>query len=126
MIFGIGTDIVELARIANDIEKFGDRFAAKILTEKEMEDYRVSKNQTAFLAKRFAAKEAVSKAMGTGIRNGALLTQIEVDHDDSGKPVLRFHKTAEEFINENKIDSTHISISDERHHAIAFATLEQL
>lgn len=125
MIFGIGTDIVELERIARDIEKYGDRFARKILTEREMEDYQASANPTAFLAKRFAAKEAAVKAMGTGIRNGTMLTQIEVTHDALGRPLLRFYNTAENFIKDNKIGLAHISIADEKKHAIAFVTLEQ-
>ena len=82
MIFGIGTDIVEVERIAASISQFGDEFAKRILAASEMERYLASNIQARFLTKRFAAKEAFSKALGTGLRGPASFQNIAVAHDD--------------------------------------------
>jgi len=123
MIYGIGTDIVSVERMLNNIERFGDRFAERILTEAELFDFKAVVNKAHFLAKRFAAKEATAKAMGTGFINGLSLQHIGVSHDALGKPVLAFSGKAEEFIQQEKISSSHISLADEMEYAVAFVTL---
>jgi holo-[acyl-carrier protein] synthase len=124
MIFGIGTDIVEVSRIAASIEEFGDAFAARILAESELESYQQTTIKARFLAKRFAAKEAFSKALGTGLRAPATFQNIAVSHDDLGKPLLILAKELQLFLQAKKISHTHISISDEKNLATAFVVLE--
>ena len=88
MIFGIGTDIVEVSRIESSINQFGDDFARRILADSEFASYKQSQIKPRFLAKRFAAKEAFSKALGTGLRAPATFQNIAVSHDALGKPIL--------------------------------------
>ena len=123
MIFGIGTDIVHVNRMHENLDKYGDKFARRILTESEFEEFKEKQNQAAFLAKRFAAKEATAKAMGTGFSGGLSLHHIGVGHDDAGKPILAFLDVAENFLKEKKIKQTHLSLADERDYAVAFVTL---
>jgi holo-[acyl-carrier protein] synthase len=123
MIFGIGTDIVHVARMHESLEKYGDKFARRILTESEYSEFNSANNKTAFLAKRFAAKEATAKAMGTGFSGGLSLQHIGVTHDAAGKPLLEFLQLAEEFIQKHKITQMHLSLADERDYAVAFVTL---
>lgn len=124
MIFGIGTDIVEVARISDSVAEFGDMFAKKILAESEMPSYQQSNIKPRFLAKRFAAKEAFSKALGTGLRAPATLQNIAVSHDDLGKPILLFAPALQALLDSKNICKTHISISDEKNLAAAFVVLE--
>lgn len=124
MIFGIGTDIVEVSRIEASLEKFGDEFAARILSEHEMLEYQQTNLKARFLAKRFAAKEAFSKAWGTGIRDEATFENIAVSHDDLGKPLLALAPVLQTKLDEKNISSMHISISDEKNLAVAFVVLE--
>ena len=124
MIFGIGTDIVRVERIQADLERFGERFAERILTAAEMQEFRGNASKANFLARRFAAKEAVVKAMGTGFSNGIQLHDIEVRHDPQGKPLLNFHGRAQQFLHEKRITVAHISLADEQDNAVAFVTLE--
>ena len=123
MIFGICTDIVQVKRIADSLERHGDKFAERILSADELKTYHKAENGARYLAKRFAAKEATSKAMGTGFRDGITLKQISVTNDDKGKPVLSFSGLAEEFMEENNIIESHISLADEQEYAVAFVTL---
>jgi holo-[acyl-carrier protein] synthase len=123
MIYGIGTDIVRVARMQRNIERHGDAFAARILTENEQKDYAAEVRKAHFLAKRFAAKEAAAKAMGTGFSDGLSLHHIGVGHDAAGKPQLEFNGCAEEFIRTKGITHAHISLADEEDHAVAFVTL---
>ena len=81
MIYGIGTDIVEVERIEVSLDQFGDSFAKRILASSEWADYEASKLKARFLAKRFAAKEAFAKAIGTGIRGDVSFQNIAVTHD---------------------------------------------
>lgn len=124
MIFGIGTDIVYVRRIQQDLERFGERFAERILTASEMQEFRRSNGKANFLARRFAAKEAAVKAMGTGFSQGVQLHDIEVSHDPQGKPLLEFRGRAREFLRERSVTVSHISLADEQDHAVAFVTLE--
>lgn len=124
MIFGIGTDIVEVARIEASIQQFGDDFAKRILADSEFESYQQSKIKPRFLAKRFAAKEAFSKALGTGLRAPATFQNIAVSHDVLGKPLLVLAAELQVFLKSKNIIQTHISISDEKSLAAAFVVLE--
>jgi holo-[acyl-carrier protein] synthase len=124
MIFGIGTDIVEVARIEASIEKFGDEFAKRILVDSEFSGYQASHIKPRFLAKRFAAKEAFAKALGTGLRAPATFQNIAVSHDELGKPILILATELQVFLQTKNITQTHISISDEKNLATAFVVLE--
>lgn len=124
MIFGIGTDIVEVARIEASITQFGDDLARRILAESEMQSYLQSQIKPRFLAKRFAAKEAFSKALGTGLRAPATFQNIAVSHDELGKPILILASELQGFLDSKNITQTHISISDEKNLAAAFVVLE--
>ncbi|MCB1907908.1 MAG: holo-ACP synthase [Rhodocyclaceae bacterium] len=124
MIRGIGTDLASVERIAASLARYGDRFAWRILAEPERAEYSRAVHPARFLAKRFAAKEAFGKALGTGIAAPATLHGIRIVHDAAGKPgfdygeVLAAHMTAAQL-------HAHLSISDEEHYAIAFAVIEQ-
>lgn len=124
MIYGVGTDIVEVDRIESSIEKFGDDFALRILAESEMASYVSSHIKARFLAKRFAAKEAFSKALGTGLREPATFQNIAVSHDVLGKPFLVLAKELQGFLKEKNINHMHITICDEKNLAAAFVVLE--
>jgi holo-[acyl-carrier protein] synthase len=125
MIYGIGTDIVHVGRIRDDLSRFGDRFAERILTANELLEFHQNANKANFLARRFAAKEAAVKAMGTGFSNGVQLHDIEVTHDEHGKPMLVFHGRARNFMQERSVTVAHISLADEADNAVAFVTLEK-
>jgi len=123
MIYGIGTDIVHVNRMRDNLEKHGNKFARRILTESEFVEFETKANKAAFLAKRFAAKEATAKAMGTGFSQGLSLHHIGIGHDEAGKPVLEFLDVAEKFLHTNKIKQAHLSLADEQEYAVAFVTL---
>lgn len=123
MIYGIGTDIVSVARIEAAIARHGERFAERVLAASEQAGYRAAGQPASFLAKRFAAKEATAKAFGTGFSEGLHMADIAVEHDARGKPLLRFYGQAEIFCREQGIGESFISISDEKEHAVAFVTL---
>ena len=120
-LFGIGVDIVDIERIKKIYLKYDRKFAKKILSDNEIKNFDLSKNKISFLAKRFAAKEAIGKAFGIGIMNGYLLKNISVDNDEYGKPIAKLNKK-KEF--EKYIDKTiYLTISDEKKFAIANALI---
>lgn len=125
MIHGIGTDIVEVSRIEESLVRFGDAFAERILTEQEWLSFSQSNTKARFLAKRFAAKEAFAKALGTGLRAPASFQNIGVTHDDLGKPVLILAPILQKALDQKKITQMHLSISDEKALAVAFVVLEK-
>ena len=124
MIFGIGTDIVEVKRIRNldSLEKFAD----KILSLDELEVFKsqIDEKKVTFLAKQFAAKEAVSKALGTGIGRDIRFNQIEILRNSDGKPYLNHDGMITTIFNDLGITKTHVSLSDEQKYALAFVILE--
>lgn len=123
MIYGIGTDIVAVSRLRSMWERHGDKALEKLLAPQEMADFAKAADKGRFLAKRFAAKEAFSKALGTGVRAPATMPAIAVTHDELGKPVLAFcGRLAEMVENQNLI--AHLSISDEAEYAVAYVILE--
>ena len=123
MIFGIGTDIVAIARMARLWNDHGERALEKLLAPGERAACRESTEPARFLAKRFAAKEAFGKACGTGIRAPVLLPCIEVTHDAAGKPLLAFLPPLADWVAERGL-MTHLSISDEQEAAVAFVVIE--
>ena len=126
MIYGIGIDMVRISRISAGLDRFGERFARRILSPSEYSEFEEFKQPTRrarFLAKHFAAKEAVAKALGTGFRDGLTLRQISVVHDRLGKPLLSYSGRASEMLDTRRIGSSHLSITDEEDHAVAFVTL---
>lgn len=125
MIYGIGTDLVETSRIAHLLEKYGERFARRLLTDEEWPEYARSMQPAMFLAKRFAAKEALAKAFGTGIRHPVSLSHIGITHDTLGKPYFKFHPELNTLAQNEGITRHHLSISDELNLACAFVILEK-
>ena len=123
MIFGIGTDIVQVSRIQRNLDRYGERFVSRILGSAELGDYRITAHPARFIARRFAAKEAMAKACGTGFTRGLTFRDISIRHDASGKPELHLEGRAAEFCREQGVGETFISISDEREYAVAFVTL---
>lgn len=126
MIYGIGTDIVEVERIQSSLEQFGDAFAKRILAESEWSEYESSAFKARFLAKRFAAKEAFSKALGTGIRGEVSFQNIAVSHDALGRPLLQLTSALQDMLKQHHIQHSHISISDEKNLALAMVVLETM
>jgi len=123
-ILGIGTDMVSIARIRFIWKRFGLKFALRILTKIELKDLPKFHDPVPFLAKRYAAKEAVSKALGTGFRpQGILLTEIGVNNDSLGRPHLHFMGSAEKEIKRLEVVESHLSLSDEQEFALAFVIL---
>ncbi|SCX24961.1 holo-[acyl-carrier protein] synthase [Nitrosomonas eutropha] len=125
MIYGIGTDLVDPARIAGSLERYGERFARRVLADSEWSEYVRQTRPEVFLAKRFAAKEAFSKAVGTGLRAPVMFGNIAVQHDTQGKPYFEFHQELIDWIGQRGIVSHHLSISDELTLASAFVVLEK-
>ncbi len=124
MIYGVGTDLIEIQRIDRALKRFGERFARRILCEPELRRFRVHKQPVAYLAKRFAAKEAFSKALGTGIHAPANWHGVWVENLKSGKPVLEFSPALKLFLEKRKIQGAHLSLTDERQIASATVILE--
>jgi holo-[acyl-carrier protein] synthase len=124
VIYGIGTDIVTIARMSELYARHGERALAKLLAVEEIERCRKAVDPARYLAKRFAAKEALGKALGTGIRAPALLPAMAVLNDELGKPFFSFSGELARYIEERHL-SVHLSISDERDTAVAFVVLEQ-
>jgi holo-[acyl-carrier protein] synthase len=125
MIVGTGLDIVEISRIQKIYSRFGDDFAKRILCEVEYHDYKSSRFPERFLARRFAAKEAVAKALGTGFSLGLTLPMICVDHDESGRPIINLYDKAKDRADSIGAKNFWISISDERCYATAFVVMEK-
>lgn len=123
MIHGIGTDIVRVARIQDNLDRFGRKFAQRILTAGELDEFDATNRPAHFLARRFAAKEAAVKALGTGFRRGIDFHHIGVDHDDQGRPLLVFSGPARDLEQTLGISTGFISLADEDDHAVAFVML---
>ncbi|MTI14121.1 holo-ACP synthase [Sansalvadorimonas verongulae] len=123
MIAGIGTDITSVARIEKALARSGERFARRILTESEYLIFERRNRSALYLASRFAAKEAASKALGTGIGKVSF-QDLEVSNLESGAPVLALKGPALELQKQKGITRVHISLSDETDYAQAFVVLE--
>ena len=121
MIFGVGTDVVEISRIEAALKRHGERFALRILCPPELERYKRHRLPANYLAKRFAAKEAFTKALGTGIKSPANWHGVWVRNLVSGKPVLEFSDALQKLLKSKGVTSAHVSLSDEK--GVAFATV---
>lgn len=121
MIFGVGTDVVEIGRIQGVLERYGEKFARRVLCEPELKRFMGHRLPASYLAKRFAAKEAFTKALGTGIRSPANWHGVWVVNLPSGRPVLEFSEPLKKLLADKRITEAHVSLSDEK--GIAFATV---
>ena len=124
MIYGIGTDIVQISRVEAALARSGERFAEKILGPQELEKYHARRARSPvhglrFLATRFSAKEAFSKAIGLGMRMPMTWRSAQMLNDPSGKPVIVCSGALEEFMRNNRL-SAQVTISDEADYGVAF------
>ena len=129
MIYGIGTDICDITRIAAALERRGERFAQKVLGPHEIEVFRSRRSKAAqrgiaYLATRFSAKEAFSKAIGLGMRMPMTWRDCEVVKAPSGKPEIRLHGALKEWFDARGL-AAQVSVSDESSYACAFVVVEQ-
>lgn len=124
-VVGIGTDIVDIRRIAKMSGNAQQRLAKRILTDKEYQHYLTLKQPERFLAKRWAGKEAAAKALGTGIANGVSFQHFEIVSLASGQPTLELTLQALSLANKLQASSWHISLSDEVKYATAFVVLSK-
>jgi holo-[acyl-carrier protein] synthase len=124
VIYGVGTDVVEISRIQKALERFGERFAERILCEPELRRFRNHRLPANYLAKRFAAKEAFTKALGTGIHAPANWHGVWVKNLPSGKPVLEFSDPLKQLLSTRGVCGFHLSLTDERGVAMATVILE--
>jgi holo-[acyl-carrier protein] synthase len=126
MIIGTGIDLVQVSRVASVYEKHGERFASHVLHEKELTEFEKAAHPERFLAKRFAVKEAATKALGTGQAQSVLLRHFYIVHNEHGKPLLYADSKAQEICDELGVNVMHVSISDEHEYAIANVILERV
>lgn len=124
MIFGVGTDIVEYARVQATYDRFGEHFVRRILMAEEIELFRHSKQPARFLAMRFAGKEATVKAMGTGFRNGMWLRDVGILNNDWGRPIIIWSERGQRVCEKLGIGSGHVSLTDDAGLVLAFAVVE--
>ena len=124
-VVGIGTDIIEISRLREMSDKVREKLALRVLTSAEYKKYLSTKQQVSFLAKRWAGKEALSKALGTGIANGVSFQQIEIQTLKSGQPILKLQDKALIIALEVGATSWHITLSDEVNYATAFVVLSK-
>ena len=125
MIYGIGVDLVETPRIERLLEQYGERFARRVLTDLEWPGYQRTSKPVLFIANRFAAKEAFSKAMGTGFRHPVTLQNISVVQNKAGKPGYVLSAALLALMEQHAISGHHLTISDEKSMACAVAILEK-
>ena len=128
MIYGIGVDLIEIARIEAAYARFGERFARRILTDRELERYHARRARSdvrgiAFLATRFAAKEAISKALGLGMRTPMTWRAVEVVNDPTGRPLAFASGELRAYMQRRRL-RLHVSLTDERSMATAYAIAE--
>ncbi len=129
MIYGIGTDICDIRRIRASLEKHGERFAQKVLSDNEMNTYRARSERwpergVRYVATRFSAKEAFSKAIGMGMRMPMTWRLCEVTKLPSGQPTIVLHGVLKEWF-EAKGLSAHVSVSDESDYATSYCVVEK-
>ncbi|HBV75672.1 MULTISPECIES: holo-ACP synthase [Vibrio] len=123
-IIGLGTDVADIERIEKILQRSGMAFAERILVPSELTVFHSLKQQGRYLAKRFSAKEAASKALGTGIACGVSFQDFEISNDKLGKPVLTLHGQALNLAHQRQVKHIHLSISDEKRYAMATVILE--
>ena len=124
MIFGVGTDVVELARIEATYRRFGERFVRRILMDEEIDLFRESKTPVRFLAMRFAGKEATVKAMGTGFAHGMWVRDVGITNNAWGRPLVIFSERGQRVCERLGVGAGHVSLTDDAGLVIAFAVCE--
>lgn len=124
MIYGVGSDLIEIPRVERALARFGERFAQRILCEPELRRFHGHAKPAAYLAKRFAAKEAFSKALGTGIHAPANWHGVWVINLNSGKPQLEYSAALARLLRDRGIQRSHLTLTDERGMAAATVILE--
>ncbi len=124
-IHGIGTDIVSIERIRSALARHDERFAHKVLADAEFLKYEALKDGAAYVAKRFAAKEAFFKALGEPPSPANTWHQLAVVNDAVGHPHLECGPLLAALLSQKHISATHVTLSDEREHAVAFVVLEK-
>ena len=125
MIFGVGTDIVELARIQATYDRFGEHFVERLLMDEERELFDKSKQPVRFLAMRFAGKEATVKAMGTGFANGMWMRDVGILSDPRGRPLIIWSPRGQKVCEDLGIDGGHVSLTDDAGLVVSFAVVMQ-
>jgi holo-[acyl-carrier protein] synthase len=123
MIFGIGTDVVRLDRVEATLERFGEHFVRRLLLPEEEAQYRGTSRKARFLAMRFAGKEAVVKAMGTGFSHGMWIRDVGIVADRRGKPGIVYSARGQDLCARMGIGAGHVSLTDEAGLVVAFAVL---
>ncbi|MDX1499885.1 MAG: holo-ACP synthase [Woeseiaceae bacterium] len=124
MIFGVGTDIVEVARIQATYDRFGEHFVRRLLMDEELALFERAKWPVRFLAMRFAGKEAAVKAMGTGFRHGVWLRDVGIVSNDWGRPLIIWSERGRRVCDELGIGAGHVSLTDDGGLVVAFAVVE--
>ena len=124
MILGIGHDLVDINRIRRLLKLYIDQLPLKVLSSEELAVYSLKSNKTSYLAKRFAAKEALVKALGIGLRKPLYMTNISVLNDNLGRPYFKFSPEITDVLASYKISKIHLSLSDEREMASAVVLLD--
>ena len=126
MIVGVGTDILETTRMRAAIERHGDRFLTHVFTPDEIAAAPAGAGRDTYFAARWAAKEAVAKALGTGIGNDCAWTDIAIRRGPAGQPLVDLSGAARRTAGQRRIDYLHVSLSHERYLAAAVAVAESL
>jgi holo-[acyl-carrier protein] synthase len=121
VIFGVGTDIVEISRIQKTCDRFGERFIERLLMPEERALFQGSKRPVRFLAMRFAGKEATVKAMGTGFGHGVWIRDVGIINNAWGRPLVIFSERAKRVCRDLGIGETHVSLTDDAGLVVAFA-----
>ncbi len=124
MIFGVGTDVVEVSRIRSTYDRFGEHFVRRLLMDEELALFRKTRWPVRFLATRFAGKEAAVKAMGTGFRHGMWLRDVGILNNEQGRPLIIWSERGQKLCNELGIGAGHVSLADEAGLVVAFAVVE--
>lgn len=124
MIFGIGTDIVEMSRMEATWLRFGEHFARRILMDEEMALFKQTNQPARFLAMRFAGKEAAVKAMGTGFAHGVWLRDVGVTQNEWGRPLIIWSERGQKVCKNLGIGKGHVSLTDDAGLVMAFAVVE--
>ena len=123
MIFGVGTDLLKVERVAATFERFGEHFVRRLLMPEELQEFGLTRDPVRFLGMRFAAKEAVVKALGTGFANGMWIRDAGVLHDPRGKPEIIYSARGQQVCRDLGVGAGHLTLSDEAGLIVAVAIL---
>lgn len=123
MIFGVGTDLVELSRVQQTYDRFGEHFIERLLMDEEQELFRKNKWPARFLAMRFAGKEATVKAMGTGFAHGVWIRDVGIVNDRRGRPLIIWSERGRAVADELGVGGGHVSLTDDAGLILAFAVV---